>query len=970
LIQAFDKPLPSAQKIQATVEVQQAKMSEGKMESLGVEIVAVKADGDVLVGAPKVAAEAPAKKEEPKADAPAKKEDVVAKKEEGGAGKKEEGGGKPEPKADAKMAGGPAPDNLDISTAAGPGAEARPAPTTAPAPAPKAPAPAVAFAVPAGASVVGQIINGATKAPDSILVGRAPEGTVVIGDPNNPFTISLSSPLKNAARVVFTVTIGSITVGDSFSVEAGASSFSILGSKIPDPRIYTVGQTAVVTLTLPGTIGTITQTIKLDSRPLDDPVVQAFNPTRLLITGPSDSRTVAALAKFFYFTGKAEGVAGPSRFFSDLSSSTRSLANYSDRSVTLYDGRVGDFYAMGTLQTSLSAPQNITLGSDDTVIFANRINLGQAGLGSRVLSKVADREIPDFNPAGYTSALELSSGDLASTSALPFYVLSASLKIDPADAMGMFAGDYKAYLTYMNSAGAGQTINLLDRIGTSVSDREGSAANGIAATFSDYGTGQAIDSEAADPIAGTLQPGSGDTLLQEAMGAISAAGSFFMTVGDLSEGGLGVLHSWSVTLAQRVKISVLNGVEYRGEERVEKKLSLISGLGGTEVTGTLWDVGQANLEFLSAGFMEVNDSEFYNLGSELRFESAQDLSLDGIGVRGEAVGANGAALEVLTSGNLLVQAASFVGLSPVRETSFKSLGQIQMGATTEELDELTKLETSAGRNPSEVQEALQDYQEQKQVRIESRGSVSSGVASSSGIAVIRSATGLEMRDVVIRGFSEVRLEKGSELDAPRVLVSGSTVRDFKITELVGPLINADSKIQMAALDASGQLAGTMVVGNRGVPEGNVKGLPVKQVLAGVLDNAITDERRNILVDAQTISLAARRLEFQNTTMAAMTAITARANTVLLNNANFTVIAQNGMINFYTREGLVNRNFGSEVDSDNGMLNFSGVNNFRIGTTTFTVQDQATLNTHLDNKNIFEAPHIRDAQLGKVNVLKM
>jgi hypothetical protein len=105
-------------------------------------------------------------------------------------------------------------------------------------------------------------------------------------------------------------------------------------------------------------------------------------------------------------------------------------------------------------------------------------------------------------------------------------------------------------------------------------------------------------------------------------------------------------------------------------------------------------------------------------------------------------------------------------------------------------------------------------------------------------------------------------------------------------------------------------------------------------------------------------------------MAAMSAITARANTVLLNNANFTVIAQNGMINFYTREGLVNRNFGSEVDSDNGMLNFSGVNNFRIGTTTFTVQDQATLNTHLDNKNIFEAPHIRDAQLGKVNVLKM
>jgi hypothetical protein len=793
------------------------------------------------------------------------------------------------------------------------------------------------------------------------MVGRAPADTVVIGDPNNPFTISLTSPLKSAATAVFTVTIGNVTVGGSFPIAAGATSFSILGSSIPDPRIYTVGQTAVVTLTLPGTIGTITQTIKLDSRPLDDPVVQAFNPTRLLITGPSDSRTVAALAKFFYFTGKAEGVAGPSRFFSDLSSSTRSLANYSDRSVTLYDGRPGEFYAMGTLNGA-GPTHDITLGSDDTTIFANRINLGQAGLDSRVLSKIADREIPDFNFAGYTSEYELSSGDLASTSALPFYVLAASLTIDPPDDMEMFAGDYKAYLTYMNSAGEGQTINLLDRIGASAGEPEGSAANGIEAIFSDYGTGHAINSATADPIAGTLQPGSGDTLLQETMGAISAAGSFFLTVGDLSEGGFGVLDSWSVSLVQRVKMSVLGGVG--------KNLSLISGVAGTAIDGTLWDVGQANLEFLSAGFMAVNDSEFYNLGSELRFESAQDLSLNGIGVRGEAVGANGAALEVLTSGNLLVQAASFVGLSPVRETSFKSLGQIQMGATTEELDELTQLETSAGRNPSEVQEALQDFQEQKQVRIESRGSVSSGVASSSGIAVIRSATGLEMRDVVIRGFSEVRLEKSSELNAPRVLVSGSTVRDFKITELVGPLINADSKIQMAALDANGELAGTMVVGNRGVSEGNVKGLPVKQMLAGVLDKTITDSRKDLMVDAQTISLAARRLEFQNTTMAAMSAITARANTVLLHNSSLTVLAQNGMINFYTREGLVNRTYGSGTTSDNGMLNFSGVNSFTIFNNSFTVRDQATLDTHLGNQNIFEVPHGSGAQLGKVNVLKM
>ncbi|NDB95468.1 MAG: hypothetical protein EBZ78_04845, partial [Verrucomicrobia bacterium] len=303
LIQAFDKPLPSAQKIQATVEVQQAKMAEGKMESLGVEIVAVKADGDVLVGAPKPVAEAPAKKEEVKAEAPAKKEDVVAKKEDAG-------GAKPEPKADPKMAGGPAPDNLDISTAAGGPA---PAPAAAPlaqaAPLPKPPAPAPVVPVSPVASIVGQIISAVAKNPDPTLVGRAPAGTIVIGDPANPLVISLTSALKNAARAVFTVTIGSITVGDSFPVEAGATSFSILGSSIPDPKIYTKGQTAVVTLTLPGTIGSISQTIQLDSRPLTDPVVLAANPLRSL-PGQQDVPLLTAFDKYFYFVGAVPGSMG------------------------------------------------------------------------------------------------------------------------------------------------------------------------------------------------------------------------------------------------------------------------------------------------------------------------------------------------------------------------------------------------------------------------------------------------------------------------------------------------------------------------------------------------------------------------------------------------------------------------------------------------------------------------------------
>jgi hypothetical protein len=317
------------------------------------------------------------------------------------------------------------------------------------------------------------------------------------------------------------------------------------------------------------------------------------------------------------------------------------------------------------------------------------------------------------------------------------------------------------------------------------------------------------------------------------------------------------------------------------------------------------------------------------------------------------VDANGAALEVLTSGNLLVQAADFQELSGAKETSFQAKGVVQMGATTQDLEAYT---TSSGR---------ENLAEEKQVRIE-RGSVSAaGVASSSGIAVVRSETGLEMRDVVIRGFSEVRLEKVSELNAPRVLVSGSSVRDFsvrdlKIKELVGALINADSKIQMAVLDSSGELGGKMVVQN---------GLPVEQKLAGLLNGGLPNELKNIRVDAETVSLAAKQLEFQNSSIAAMSAITARANTVLLSNSSFTVLAQRGMINFYTQQGLVNRTYGTEVE---GQLNFiSGVNSFRIGNNPLiTVQDQATLNQHYGSNILDINQNGNRPEAGKVNVLKM
>ena len=984
LIRDFAKPLPSAEKIQATVQVQQNKVSEGKMESLGMEVVAVKADGDLMVGSPKIEMDAPPAKE----GGPAPKiEEGMAKNEGGGPGEKLDiataaGGPGPGP--------GPGPDNLDIATA-GPGegpapivAQSAPPPAAPrvelPPPPPPVFVPPAPFIPPAVTSITFRandatrpygeenpafalrVVAGSLRDGDSVeaTFRTSANTTSVVG----PYDISIGSyrivsssgadvtsnyrvtlergklELAKAAQTLVIAPPAPALTGGAFTLAASGSmtgpvAFSILDTdgraRLKD-GVVTLGKilgadTFTVRADVAGSAnylgGRTELTVALGR---DEVAIAAADPTKRLLSSLGDSDSVEALAKFFYFTGKATGVAGPSRFFSDLSSSTRSLADYSDRSVALYDGRPGEFYAMGTLNGA-GPTHDITLGSADTVIFANQMLLGERGLASMVLSKIADREIPDFNAAGYTS--ELSAGDLASTSALPFYVLSTSLKIKPADDWGMFAGDYKAYLTYMDDAGVGQTINLLDRIGSSATDLEGSPASEITATFSDYTTGQAINSATGDLISGTFQPGSGSTLLQGTMGAILPAGRFFMTVGDLSEGGLGVLDRWSVSLVQRVKMSVLGGAG--------KNLTLISGLAGTAIDGTLWDVGQANLKFMSAGLMAVNDSEFYNLGSQLSLESAQDLSIKGIAARGEAVG--GTDVNLSTGGTLTLKNSKLLVNGALTATA--AVGPVKLDAEAGDvLIQAAKnvvitgadlIETSAGAAPAPT-----------------------------SLAVVRTGDSLEMRNVVIRGFSETKLESTKAGSTGRVLLSGSSVRDFKIKELAGMAVNADAKIQMMAYDATGGSEGTMTIEGR---------LPVAAKLASAIDNTLTGSLGEKMVDAKEIELAARNINLSNATMTAMDAINVRAQTILVQNSFMTVIRNTGSINMYVQSGLVNTTFGGAVVT--GRANFAGLNTFTIGNNTFNIGSQGQLDAAY-GKNLTDtiSRGNNTPTPGKLNVLSL
>jgi hypothetical protein len=223
------------------------------------------------------------------------------------------------------------------------------------------------------------------------------------------------------------------------------------------------------------------------------------------------------------------------------------------------------------------------------------------------------------------------------------------------------------------------------------------------------------------------------------------------------------------------------------------------------------------------------------------------------------------------------------------------------------------------------------------------------------LAVVRSGDALELRNVVIRGFHGTRLENG----AGRVLMSGSSVRDFKIKELTGMAVNADAKIQMAAYDSAGRLEGEMVVENQ---------LPVATKLASQIDNTITGTLGNTLVHAKDVELAARTVRFNDATIAAMNSITARANTILIQNSFMTVVQNTGMINMYVSSGLVNRTYGGPTLD--GYLNFAGAaSTFRIGNVlNLTIADSNGILNAISSGQMLE--NVSSPQAGKVNVLKL
>ncbi|MFM8653404.1 MAG: FecR domain-containing protein [Verrucomicrobiota bacterium] len=342
-----------------------------------------------------------------------------------------------------------------------------------------------------------------------------------------------------------------------------------------------------------------------------------------------------------------------------------------------------------------------------------------------------------------------------------------------------------------------------------------------------------------------------------------------------------------------------------------------------------------------------------------------DFQMIGLGLN-----ASQARLELNSAGSALIQSSRLANLK--RDMGLGS-GWDWSDANIEDkasfkLEAKEKVTLGATPAPTLTDAQKESLAEDKQVRIEaldtSGGTMAPTPADS--LAVIRSGDSLELRNVVIRGFAGAKLEGA----AGRVLVSGTTMRDFKIKELAGLAVNTDAKIQMAAVDSAGSLAGTMQV---------AEGLPVEKVATGqqvsVAVSQIQRRMEEVKLDANEVSLAANKIHIGadtlRTQISAQNLITLRANTVVMQNTFMSVVNNSGMINVYVRGvggNLVNRAYGTLATD---MLSFQGFNTFKIGSVAFDVRDQATLDAALLNRNINEVTGPGSApQMGSLNVLQM
>ena len=284
---------------------------------------------------------------------------------------------------------------------------------------------------------------------------------------------------------------------------------------------------------------------------------------------------------------------------------------------------------------------------------------------------------------------------------------------------------------------------------------------------------------------------------------------------------------------------------------------------------------------------------------------------NGIDVRNVALDVNGADLTMETAAGVSMESALLKDIGNKFEVSAATSVQIGAAAGTSEVTVQAKSDTA------------------------------------NSMAVIRTGDSLELRRVVLKSFARGEIVSVSAANKGRVLLSATIARDFHINELVNAVIVADAQGQADPLRSS-----SVDIVARGADltvEGN---LPIK-----------TAKYQGIDVHGYNVNLDASRIALSGARITAINAITAKAQTLVIDNSILRVVNAVGSINLYSGSGFVNQQYGTVAE---GMVNFSGSNIFKIGDQTVSISSAQDVQNALNTGMMIQGA--ASPVGGKINIL--
>jgi hypothetical protein len=936
------KELPSKAEINVVSEKQQAMIREGKIEVLGVEVVATGEDGDLLVGAPR-------ERPEPGAGGDGLDIDTAA----GGEGPGPVAGAKPPPPAgvgtgmsgsagqgpglDSSFlaaqrrlaeAGPQEPTQLNVTLPEGvsegtlqagtislnsPAVQAVPVTlvsasgrnitfnfpegSTIPVGATSIPftftvaddgiisngnSSSVALSIRAFASKLSAIGGGlVADMTSNIDPAGIASGTLRPGKSENPFTIRLPGELAADLVAKVTLEFSSKKKFDmDFLIRAGESVLNLTGNNLPDPKIYSSEPINIKLTVALNEIGkTISQDIKVLPRSLDHALIQAANPIRNLLSSANTALSWSSV---------------PDANSYEITTTSQGVTQTKvvlDNFYHWMDGLAGGAKVEVKSLTSGIQEGALTLAKDSKfkLLFDEQGKISDIRKGSveiflAVLNsgqELVDSILLKDNGAGAFWITD-TAGTAKQVASIDYDVGIVSLS---EEALG--AGLPLAEVFYSTSFVEEKNLTSIARVETSAGSNEDDLIQADKYFYFESKFG----------VEGPTKFFTNAPLELD----LAKTNDWGASTSWLNENGLAAVDFDFYAANARIYLNDVskgspqtNQVVFQSNDVVlyADKISFV-GILKTDRTTTLLNVSLDPLGTSTEQFLAL-------VGGQ-----------GGIDMKDVVLDVNGANLSMETSAGINIES-----------------GTIRNVGNTFEINAVKSVEMGAKGTTSEV-------------------TVEAKSETANSMAVIRTGDSLELRRVVLKSFARGEIVSVSAANKGRVLLSAATARDFRINELVNAVIVADSKGQV---DPDKSTSPNLVaLGGNLTVEGS---LPIK-----------TAKYQGVDVHGYNVNLEASRIALSGARITAINAITAKAQTLVVDNSILRVVNALGSINLYSHSGSVNPQYGTVVE---GMVNFSGLNKFQIGAQTVSISSAQDVQNAMSSGMMIQGASAPVE--GKINIL--